>query len=199
MPDYTKPAEIPEWALSPDVDAIATPSGGKINSGFTIQERPPRQDFNYLFNKLGQWTRFLDTLEIKGSQETGDGFVEDNTGTGSVAAPVYTLDWVVKGLSFYCYGKIDVEVINNANISIFLPIVQGVQLRAPASNATQYTVPAGLWINDGSSYFYSASIIQNDIEVKCFNNEGLAGSNNGVIAASVFFYIPLKEWRDLIP
>jgi len=51
----TKPTSIPEWALNPDPNAIATPSIAKIDSGFLNQERPPRQDHNYLFNLLGQW------------------------------------------------------------------------------------------------------------------------------------------------
>jgi len=57
----TEPTKLPEWASADPVDpvsgmnAIAEPSEAKKDSGFLRSERPPRQDFNWLFNLLYLW------------------------------------------------------------------------------------------------------------------------------------------------
>jgi len=60
--------DYPEWATSNPTDptsgqpAIIEPSSGKKASGFTRLERPPRQDFNWLFNQSGSFLSKLSTI-----------------------------------------------------------------------------------------------------------------------------------------
>lgn len=58
----TEPAiDFPEWAnLNPTdgvtgKDAVVEPDASKKNNGWAAEERPPRQDFNWLFNQCGLW------------------------------------------------------------------------------------------------------------------------------------------------
>lgn len=61
----TEPTKLPEWASSNPVDpvsgmnAITEPSEAKKDSGFLRAERPPRQDFNWLFNLLYLWIEWF--------------------------------------------------------------------------------------------------------------------------------------------
>jgi len=63
-------ADYPRWCTTNPVDpgsgqpAILTPSAGKIASGILREEFPPRQDFNYLFNKTGDfWGYFISLMD----------------------------------------------------------------------------------------------------------------------------------------
>ncbi len=77
-----RPAELPRWA---DVGGdIETPSSGKQDIGWLVNERPPAQYFNWLANTTYLWTQYLDdrALEVlsltsdEGLDVTADGAVE---------------------------------------------------------------------------------------------------------------------------
>jgi hypothetical protein len=61
----TEPTKFPEWASVPAVDPISgqpnivEPSESKKDSGFNFKERPPRQDFNWLFELIDRWIRWF--------------------------------------------------------------------------------------------------------------------------------------------
>jgi len=54
----TEPTDLPLWSTDENPVSNAQPSVGKIAAGFSDQEQPPRQDFNYLYNNIGKWTEF---------------------------------------------------------------------------------------------------------------------------------------------
>jgi hypothetical protein len=60
-----EPTKEPEWASVPAVDPISgqsnivEPTESKKDSGFNFQERPPRQDFNWLFNLIWEWIKYF--------------------------------------------------------------------------------------------------------------------------------------------
>ena len=61
----TEPTSLPEWASSNPTDpvsgqpAILEPLTAKKQSGFLHKERPPRQDFNWLFNLSWLWIKWF--------------------------------------------------------------------------------------------------------------------------------------------
>lgn len=65
-----RPSKLPEWALVESNDPttgqpnISEPSTGIKNSGFTYNEKPPRQYFNWLFNTINKWVSYLDERTI---------------------------------------------------------------------------------------------------------------------------------------
>jgi hypothetical protein len=51
---------IPEWAIDPvnPTDLVA-PTSTMIDEGWNAAYRPPSQVFNWLFNKYGQWIKYI--------------------------------------------------------------------------------------------------------------------------------------------
>jgi len=64
----SKPTDLPLWAttLANDVTTgqpnRAEPSAGKKATGFTFNEKPPRQNLNWLYYTLGKWIEWLDSI-----------------------------------------------------------------------------------------------------------------------------------------
>ena len=61
-----EPTKYPEWARVYEPNHpisnqpnIAEPSDTKKDSGFTFKERPPRQNFNWLFNLIDSWIKWF--------------------------------------------------------------------------------------------------------------------------------------------
>ena len=63
-----KPTKIPVWATTLAADVTTginnriEPSAGKKVTGFTYNEKPPRQDINWLLWVIGEWMTYLDTV-----------------------------------------------------------------------------------------------------------------------------------------
>jgi len=82
-----KPSTIPFWATGNPIDgvsgqpAILTPSAGKVVSGYTRLERPPRQDFNFNQNLNGLWVEYLDQqVDLNDTHRSSDGTDHANVG-----------------------------------------------------------------------------------------------------------------------
>lgn len=119
-----KPADLPLWAINPDPQAIATPAPSKIDSGFVNQERPPRQDFNYLFNLLGEWRRWEEAVNIKAptfvyteNTTVGAGVVAGRNGSFVVARNLLRMYMIVNYTEATALERFEVD----------LPVVQGPQ------------------------------------------------------------------------
>ncbi len=64
-----KPTTVLQWATSPIVisgvsgkNHRETPAASKITDGWDFNEKPPRQDMNFLFNLAGEWIEFFDSV-----------------------------------------------------------------------------------------------------------------------------------------
>jgi hypothetical protein len=58
-----KPSSLPDWDTS--LSNLAAPSGGQIASGWTIDQVPPSNWFNWWMNLVGQWSDYLNDFEIQ--------------------------------------------------------------------------------------------------------------------------------------
>lgn len=63
-----RPSAFPDWATTLANDGTtgqpnrAEPSAGKKITGFNFNEKPPRQDVNWLFWCINEWIEYLDSL-----------------------------------------------------------------------------------------------------------------------------------------
>lgn len=71
-----KPDKFPDWALEEETDSVSgqvnrvEPPTDRKNSGWTRREIPPRQWWNWLWWKTGDWLRWLDERENRPSEYT---------------------------------------------------------------------------------------------------------------------------------
>lgn len=75
--DVTDPTTLQNNSVEPD--------DGKKRTGFLYNEKPPRQHFNWLFRKIAQWIRYLD------SEPTILHFYVDLPG----GTPIYSYSWTL--------------------------------------------------------------------------------------------------------
>jgi len=96
----TEPAKLPRWATVPATDPVSgqpnvsEPSEGKKDSGYDFQERPPRQDFNWLFNLIYLWIQWF-------QQEINESWSEDSSPVIDAGAGTW-----VDGGSYIRWSKI---------------------------------------------------------------------------------------------
>ena len=57
-----KPSSKPEWMPGAGAPEVQEPSSGKKITGWLIDERPPREYFNWLFQNLSEWVDYLESL-----------------------------------------------------------------------------------------------------------------------------------------
>jgi len=87
-----RPSTKLEWATTNPVNgtsgiaAIVEPSSGKKQTGFLRNEKPPRQDMNWLHNLAGSWSQYLDrTINVHQLDGyTLKAITNDNAGTITV-------------------------------------------------------------------------------------------------------------------
>jgi hypothetical protein len=69
----SKPGTLPRWATVGGAQ-IVEPTEGKKTQGFNVQEKPPSQYFNWLYNLIYQWTQYLNDPD---SINLGSGLLAD--------------------------------------------------------------------------------------------------------------------------
>lgn len=88
----------PKWASDLSSAANTEPSGAKKDLGFVFSEKPPANWFNWLFNNLWLWVRWMNdrlsyVLQHVWEKSSGS-FTATMNGTGS---PTGTVTWEKKG------------------------------------------------------------------------------------------------------
>jgi len=130
----TKPSSIPNWVTSnlptgptdgvSGQDAIITPSGGKIASGFIRLERPPRQDLNWMQNLNGLWIEWLDQqTDLNDIHRLGDGSDHADVAANTAASALNTTHRnTVTGnphdVKATQITDFDTEVSNNSDVAL---------------------------------------------------------------------------------
>jgi hypothetical protein len=107
-----KPTLYPDWSVKVDgtdndvIDGttgennVVDPSAGKKLTGFLYDEKPPRQNFNWLFRIITQWIRWFDASVIDlYSKLTASAIANDSTVAGTnVDDALDTLGGLISGL-----------------------------------------------------------------------------------------------------
>lgn len=57
-----KPAGHISWVPGEDVSKAVEPSSGKKAAGYVVNERPPAEEHNWLFARLGNWQLYFESI-----------------------------------------------------------------------------------------------------------------------------------------
>lgn len=58
----SKPTIKPDWMLGVTGPQVLEPTSGKKAAGWAVDERPPREYMNWLFQNLSEWIEYIDTV-----------------------------------------------------------------------------------------------------------------------------------------
>ena len=159
----SKPSTIPTWNTGGA--NRSTPSGGKISTGWALNEQPASSYFNFLMNLYGVWLTWLDSVIIAGDGtgvEFPNNLTVDNNAliVGQMhSGSVLTTDLTAAGTSNNSIGipsRTAPSLLNSwANIggasqtaaywkdAFGVVHLEGHLNAAAATNGTIFTLPAG--------------------------------------------------------
>ena len=79
-----KPVKKPSWMTGVSGPTVVEPTGGKKAAGWQVDERPPREYMNWLFQILSDWIDYIDS--ISGTLDQFKTLYPAIVGTGPMAS-----------------------------------------------------------------------------------------------------------------
>lgn len=126
----TRPDAFPDWAVDTENNGSnntpnkVEPTPTKKAKGWGFPEKPPRGEFNYMMNKVGEWIRYLinptyTTQVDTYTAEAGDKILPDNASAALTinlpAAPVTGDTVYFKQAKDQLYSEYNLTVGRNGN------------------------------------------------------------------------------------
>ncbi len=126
-----KPSKIPTWATVEDTDPTTgklnrvEPSAGIKQTGFTYNEKPPRQYFNWLLWLIGEWLTWINDNINQALNTNSDVVFDSVQATTQTTSPTINSDIVnTKALNALSSGNGEVNTdLLNSSVSITTPLL----------------------------------------------------------------------------
>lgn len=130
----TMPDELPMWATMTVIDPtsnqpnVSTPPPEKQLVGWSLEEQPPRQWFNWLGQKTYEWLVYFKDRDLEDVTTSGDGVTPNFDALIGGLCYIYVVDTVVTTNCYHgmCYlppGNVGATFIDIKKVGITTPTI----------------------------------------------------------------------------